>query len=566
MRCTGAVIFPLIAALATPPVEAQLGAELVNRLYSVGVELPGLAHSVTPLGDINNDGYADFAALTRGSLSDVPGGLAALSGRTGERLWQTTLGIVAGPTPFNASFADNIASVGDINNDGFPEILVGGPRTSGAGLAFNGGAEVRSGRDGAPVYLFSGVQSNGYFGSSVAAPGDLNNDGIADAVVCGRAAPESSASTSVPRCRAFSLLNGSVLWEITGGSQDGFGSAVAAIADINNDGRKDLAISRMYASDPGTSNRVGAVEVYSGANGGLLTAYRGSTPYEHLGGRIAGLGDLNGDGKTDLLVTSGSSGALNQARVFSIINGSLTPRFALSLPQGELPLSAASIVDLSRDGVRDIAVGFPYAATGYSNVGLTRIFSGFNGQSVKTIDNGGLAESFGTVVQEIGDVNGDGDPEFGILSRGGTPNNGAISIYSVGNKNHVPLRCGGIPSGAIAVQGVPVPGNTVTFTATVPQATGGFGAFLISYKPYTHASLGVNFQGQTDCRTGIDFSYPASHQSSPLQTVGANGTISFPFTIPNSTALIGTEIIIEGWFLGLSGTLYSPGSVIMRVE
>ena len=560
-RALALVIFPIAS-----PAFAQLQTETINRLYTIAAELQGQAHSLERGGDLNGDGVADIIALVRNSTGGT-GAVAAFDGKHGKRLWvNASAGLTIGGTPFGNNPASHIAVLGDINGDQKNDILVGAPQTSNGGLSYSGRAAVFSGGNGSVLFAFDGIRASGYFGSSVVAPGDLTGDGVSDAVVCGRAVPENQGSLVAPYCRAYSLgSGGGVLWHIDGAPRDGFGGAVTAINDVNGDGRNDLILTRVYAASSAGVAQVGAISVRSGATGQVITEFFGSTMYEQLGRTASSLGDLNGDGRIDFLVTSGSSVVPNQARIFSVINGAVTPRFVLPIQPGETVTSAASIQDVSRDGTRDILVGFPYLITNSSYRGQARIYSGFNGQSLKVIDNGNAVENFGMVVREVGDSNNDGDDEFAILGTWGTSSFGGISVYSLGNKNQALFGCGS-SSATINVIGTPLPGNTITFRAEVPEASGGIGAFLVSYKSYEAAGIDVNYQSQLDCRTGINFGAPTSHQSSPLQVVDSTGSISFEFPIPALSALRGMEIIVEGWFLGLNGQLYSPQSVIVQVE
>ncbi|MGH8016666.1 MAG: integrin alpha, partial [Candidatus Zixiibacteriota bacterium] len=182
-------------------------------------------------GDVNNDGFNDvlISALAYGTLQDS-GRVYVFSGQTGE-----TLDVFSGETE-GESFGWSIAAAGDVNNDGFDDVLVGAIYHDGVGVDA-GRAYVYSGQTGEPLYVFNGQAYQDHFGSAVSTAGDVNNDGYADMVI---SAP---LHDGVGRVYVYSGATGGVLYILDGvGLGDHFGGSVSSAGDINQDGYSDIII------------------------------------------------------------------------------------------------------------------------------------------------------------------------------------------------------------------------------------------------------------------------------------------------------------------------------------
>ncbi len=162
-------------------------------------------------------------------------------------------------------------------------------------------ASVANAQYGQPavLYTFDGSQPGERLGWSLAAPGDLNGDGVPDILAGG---PGDFISGSFPGIvRAYSGLDGSVLYTVSGQQgADGFGLAIAALPDLDNDGHPDFAVGAPY--DDATGADSGSVYVFSGATGALVHKINGGAAGDAFGWSICDGRDFNSDGLPDLVV------------------------------------------------------------------------------------------------------------------------------------------------------------------------------------------------------------------------------------------------------------------------
>jgi hypothetical protein len=155
--------------------------------------------------------------------------------------------------------------------------------------------------------------------------GDVNADGTPDLYVADWA--DSSTAQGVGKIYVFSGTDGSVLLRKTGeAAGDGFGIGVADTGDVNGDGHDDLLVGAWQHASAAVSG--GKLYLLSGKDGDLLASVTGNVPGETLGFDTTHVGDVDGDGHTDFLVTSAYS-AVNgyrSGRVFILSGASFGVR------------------------------------------------------------------------------------------------------------------------------------------------------------------------------------------------------------------------------------------------
>jgi hypothetical protein len=389
---------------------------------------------VAGAGDVNGDGTPDL--LVAAVLAD-PGGRAnagrafLFSGADGSLLKRFD-GCGAGD-----EFGRSVVGVGDVTGDGVPDVLVGAPFADPNGKQEAGSVYLFSGANGSLVRRIDGSAAGDRFGLRAAPVGDVNHDGTSDFVI---AAPFASPAGRDEAGAAFlfSGASGSRLKSLYGEKAgDQFGSSLAAAGDVNRDGVPDILIGAEFA-DPGGVDQAGSAYLFSGANGLRLFCFRGQELGALFGCSVAGAGDVDRDGAPDILVGAiwASPGGLNHAGsafLFSGADGTLLRRLDGQNSGGEFGSSLASINDINGDSAPELLVAAHFASPGGVNqAGSVYVFSGSGGSLLRRWDGPAAYAFLGSSISAAGDINGDGLPDVLMGAPQAGASGGAWAVSALG--------------------------------------------------------------------------------------------------------------------------------------
>ena len=393
-----------LAQFSTAPIFAGQWDALYQ--FDGAAALDRLGSSVSSAGDVDGDGSSDVIV---GAPDADPNGLAnagsayVYSGATGAMIWQFD-GAAA-----EDGLGSSVSGAGDVDGDGFDDVIVGAPEADPGGLSAAGSAFVYSGATGSLLRQIDGAVAFDFLGGSVSGAGDVDGDGFDD-VILGAIQAESSAIVNTGSAFVHSGATGAVIWRFDGSAtQDLMGQSVAGAGDVNGDGLGDLIVGAMPMFSGGIL-LAGSAFVYDGATGGLIWRFDGTAGYERLGSSVSGAGDVDRDGFDDLLVgapgtgSSGSEVDAGAAHVYSGATGLLLWLFDDALIGDELGSSVSGAGDVDGDGTPDLMAGAPGA-------GFAHLYSGATGMLIRQFD-GVAGDAFGASVSGAGDLDGDGLPEL----------------------------------------------------------------------------------------------------------------------------------------------------------
>lgn len=384
--------------------------------------------------DVNGDGFGDLAVTTISS-----GGFATVEVYLGSPTGLASMPQVSLDQQMLGQFGDRISAAGDVDGDGFGDLLVGACAdtaaggSSGAALLYRGGP---SGLSSSPVWRVDG--GVGDFACYVAGLTDVNGDGYADIAV---GAPHAwpggvryAGRTDVyyggpmgPSTTPSAVLSGTR-------ENERFGSLVVDLGDVNSDSYSDFVITS-YETSTGAPAQGGSARVYVGGASRSdirrIALFDGQSIGERLGSAVAMVGDVNDDGRADFAVgVAGAdpSGATDAGRVDIYLGGesgveTVPVRSLVGSRSGAaLGSSIAWLRDVSGDGVSDLLIGAPGTSNGSNaNVGAAVLYLGVSsGAFVEqfSVLGAGRSNMMGDQVAALGDVDRDGFADFAVAAPG----------------------------------------------------------------------------------------------------------------------------------------------------
>ncbi|MEA3209164.1 MAG: hypothetical protein QOE70_2221 [Chthoniobacter sp.] len=463
-----------------------------------GVLANDFAGASADAGDVNGDGFGDLivSASGVGSGPNNAGAAYVIFGKATGFDQTLELSALDGTNGFKLAAADpakdhffTVSGAGDVNGDGFADVIVGsstanglpaapgGPAAAGAGAAwvvfgkagpFASSVSLAT-LDGTTGFKFTSSKAGDFIGISVGAAGDVNGDGFGDLIIGGSLVDRSATITNSGAAYVIfgqRLAFPAVLepptvagqgkgFAILGGAKsDALGESVTGAGDVNGDGFDDLIVGARNVTGGGAAYVIYgsqfrfvdvAVSTLNGAEGFKI---RGGVANEQFGFTVGAGGDVNGDGFADLLIGAGGGGAPVPAKSYVLfgraaafgsdvnlatLNGTTGFRI-LGETNIDNAFEIASAGDVNGDGFDDIMVGAQLADGAFADSGAAYLIfgkaSGFTANFGLSSLNGSNGVKFpaltlqdftGASARGAGDLNGDGFDDIVFGARGADP-------------------------------------------------------------------------------------------------------------------------------------------------
>ena len=379
--------------------------------------------SVSSAGDVNGDGYSDVITGAEGYSTNTGRAYIFFGGPGMDNIADLTMTGAA----TNNYFGHSVSTAGDVNGDGYSDVIVGAYAYSGStgrAYIFFGGASM----DNVADVTITGAATAISFGISVSTAGDVNGDGYSD-VIAGAIGYNTYTGRVYIFFGGVSMDNLPDVTMTGESTNNNFGISVSTAGDVNGDGYSDVIASAYQYN-----NTVGRSYIFSGGTSMdniadiIMTGYSSNS---FFGSSVSTAGDVNGDGYSDVIV--GAFGDTGHVYIYfgglimnTIADVSITGQNA----NNNFGNSVATAGDVNGDGYSDVIVG----AYAY-NSGTGRVYIFYGGLSMNNaedviMEGETTASNFGSSVSSAGDVNGDGYSDIIAGAHHYSSNTGRAFLYT----------------------------------------------------------------------------------------------------------------------------------------
>lgn len=395
--------------------------------------------------DVNNDGYEDVIVGAYGY-----DGSGATDGRAYVYLGGTSVStepIVMFTGSGDENLGWSVSPAGDVNNDGYTDFIVGAYLADAGGGAganrgeayiYYGGNPPNSGAD-VPL---SGDENNEWFGYSVSLAGDVNGDGYSDVIVgIHRADPTDTLRGEVQIFFGGNPMNGLPDVTVEGETGDQLGYRVSTVGDVNGDGYTDVIMGAPHSDTNGVNSGKALVLFGGSSMDNVPDLIISGEVGDMLGIAVGPAGDVNNDGFGDIIVGASKANSTDGAAYVFYGGASMDNIADVTISgsdtDGQLGVSVACAGNVNNDAYDDVIVGAYFADGGGSARGEAYLFYG--GPSMggsastadKTFQGKDNDDHLGFCVSSAGDVNNDGydDLLIGADDAPATGTNGEAYIF-----------------------------------------------------------------------------------------------------------------------------------------
>ena len=221
--------------------------------------------------------------------------------------------------------------------------------------------------------------ANGRFGTSVAGVPDVDGDGYGDVIVGAPGEPSPLGTLQAGRAYLFSGATGQLLLTLNSPvpvPAGNFGNSVGATRDATGDGRGDLLVGAPREELTPALNDSGRAYLFNGATGAIVHQWAGPNPgllgSGNFGASIAGIGDVNGDLRSDVIIGAPNeeiAPSPNNSGLAYIFDGATGAQLFVMAPPatfigGKFGVAVASMPDITGDGIPDAVIGEEFGAGG----------------------------------------------------------------------------------------------------------------------------------------------------------------------------------------------------------